>query len=140
QKSIAKPGFDAKILDRVKQSMATGVQPALQRQLEELKRHRALATSDAGVWHFKNGEDYYCWVLKAGTTTTRSPQEIHQLGNEQVKTIQARMDEIMQKQGLTGGTVGERMATLGKDPAQLYPNTAAGREQLLAYLNGRIAD
>ena len=32
------------------------------------------------------------------------------------------------------------MAALGKDPAQLYPNTAAGREQLLAYLNGRIAD
>ena len=46
----------------------------------------------------------------------------------------------MQKQGMTGGTVGERMAALGKDPAQLYPNTAAGREQLLAYLNGRIAD
>ena len=40
----------------------------------------------------------------------------------------------MQKQGLTGGTVGERMAALGKDPQQLFPNTAAGREQLLAYL------
>ena len=50
------------------------------------------------------------------------------------------MEAIMQKQGLTGGTVGERMAALGKDPSQLYPNTAAGREQLLAYLNGRIAD
>src|SRR5213075_2117756 len=55
QKSLAKAGLDAKILDRVKQSMATGVQPALQRQLEELKRHRAVATSDAGVWHFKDG-------------------------------------------------------------------------------------
>jgi uncharacterized protein (DUF885 family) len=140
QKSLAKAGLDTRILDRVKQSMATGVQPALQRQLEELKRHRAAATSDAGVWHFKDGDAYYRWALKAGTTTTRSPQDIHQLGVDQVKAIQARMDAIMQKQGLTGGTVGERMAALGKDPAQLYPNTAAGREQLLAYLNGRIAD
>jgi uncharacterized protein (DUF885 family) len=140
QRKLEAARLDGKILDRVKQSMATGVQPALQRQLEELKRHRAVATSDAGVWHFKNGDAYYRWALKAGTTTTRSPQEIHQLGQEQIKTIQARMDAIMQKQGITGGTVGERMAALGKDPAQLYPNTAAGREQLLVYLNGRIAD
>jgi uncharacterized protein (DUF885 family) len=140
RKSLAKAGLDTKLLDRVTQSMATGVIPALQRQLEELKRHRAVATSDAGVWHFKDGDAYYRWALKAGTTTNRSPQDIHQLGQEQVKTIQARMDSILRKQGLTGGTVGERMAALGKDPAQLYPNTAAGREQLLAYLNGRIAD
>jgi uncharacterized protein (DUF885 family) len=140
RKSLAKAGLDTKLLDRVTQSMATGVIPALQRQLEELKRHRAVATSDAGVWHFKDGDAYYRWALKAGTTTNRSPQDIHQLGQEQVKTIQAGMDSIMRKQGLTGGTVGERMAALGKDPAQLYPNTAAGREQLLAYLNGRIAD
>jgi len=139
-KSIAKAGIDAKILDRVKGSMMTGVLPALQRQLEELKRHRANATSDAGVWHFKDGDAYYRWALKAGTTTNRSPEEIHQLGLDQVKAIQARMETIMQKNGMTGGTVGARMAALGKDPAQLYPNSAAGREQLLAYLNGRIAD
>jgi uncharacterized protein (DUF885 family) len=120
--------------------MATKVIPALQRQLEELKQHRAVATSDAGVWHFKDGDSYYRWVLQAGTTTKRSPDEIHQLGLDQVKEIQSRMEAIMQKQGITGGTVGERMAALGKDPKQLFPNTDAGRAQLLAYLNGRIAD
>jgi uncharacterized protein (DUF885 family) len=140
QKSLAKARLDDKILDRVKRSMATGVIPALQRQVEELKRHRAAATSDAGVWHFKNGDEYYRWALKAGTTTTHSPQEVHQLGLEQVKEIQARMDSIMQKHGMTGGTVGERITALGKDPSQLFPNTDAGRAQLLAYLNGRIAD
>ena len=131
---------DDKLTERVTQSMATKVIPALQRQIAELKQHRAQATSDAGVWHFKNGDAYYRWALQAGTTTTRSPQEIHQLGLEQIKTIQARMEQIMQKQGLTGGTVGERMTALGKDPKQLYPNTDAGRAQLLDYLNGRIAD
>jgi len=140
QKKLAAAGLDDKILDRVKQSMATGVQPALQRQLEELKRHRAVATSNAGVWHFKDGDAYYRWALKAGTTTNRSPEEIHQLGLEQVKAIQARMEAVMAKQGMIGGTVGARMAALGKDPKQLYPNTAAGREQLLAYLNNRVAD
>jgi uncharacterized protein (DUF885 family) len=138
--AVAKANLDSKIVDRVTESMTQKVLPALQRQLDELKKHRAAATSDAGVWHFKDGDAYYAWALKAGTTTTRSPDEIHQLGQEQVKAIQARMESIMAKQGMTGGTVGERMAALGKDPAQLYPDTAAGREQLLAYLNGRIAD
>jgi len=140
QKSLGKANLDQKILDRVKQSMATGVIPALQRQVDELKRHRAIAKSDAGVWHFKNGDAYYRWVLKAGTTTNRTPEDVHQLGLDQIKEIHARMDAIMQKNGMTGGTVGARLAALGKDPSQLYPNTAAGREQLLAYLNGRIAD
>src|SRR4030095_7552007 len=138
--AVTKAGLDTSIVDRVTQSVRDRVLPALQRQLDELKQHRAAATSDAGVWHFKDGDAYYQWALKAGTTTARSPDEIHQLGLEQVKAIQSRMESIMAKQGLTGGTVGERMAALGKDPAQLYPNTAAGREQLLAYLNGRIAD
>ena len=138
--AAAKAGLDTKIVDRVTQSMTNKVLPALQRQLDELKKHRAAATSDAGVWHFKDGDAYYGWALKAGTTTNRTPDDIHQLGLEQVKAIQARMESIMAKQGMTGGTVGERMAALGKDPAQLYPNTAAGREQLLAYLNNRVAD
>jgi uncharacterized protein (DUF885 family) len=140
QNAVDKARLDAKIVDRVTQAMTTKVLPALQRQLDELKKHRAAATADAGVWHFKDGDAYYQWALKAGTTTTRSPDEIHQLGLEQVKAIQSRMESIMAKQGMTGGTVGERMAALGKDPAQLYPNTAAGREQLLAYLNNRVAD
>jgi len=141
KKKLGEAGLaDDKLIDRVTRSMATKVIPALQRQLEELKQHRAAATSDAGVWHFKDGDAYYQWALKAGTTTTRTPDEIHQLGLEQVKAIQSRMETIMAKQGMTGGTVGERMAALGKDPSQLYPDTAAGREQLLAYLNDRIAD
>jgi len=131
---------DDKLADRVTQSMATKVIPALQRQLDELKQHRAVAKSDAGVWHFKDGDAYYRWVLQAGTTTTRSPDDIHQLGLDQVKEIQSRMEAIMQKQGITGGTVGVRMGALGKDPKQLFPNNDAGRAQLLAYLNGRIAD
>jgi uncharacterized protein (DUF885 family) len=64
KKKMVEAGLsDDKLVERVKQSMANAVIPALQRQVEELKRHRAVATSDAGVWHFKNGDDYYRWAL-----------------------------------------------------------------------------
>ena len=140
REKLTEAKLDPKIAGRVEATMRDKVRPALQRQLEELKKHRAVATSDAGVWHAKNGREYYAWALKASTTTDRSPEDIHQLGLEQVKAIQARMEAIMQKQGITGGTVGERMAALGMRPDQLFPNTDAGRQQLLAYLNGLIAD
>jgi uncharacterized protein (DUF885 family) len=140
EKKLAAAKLGDATLARVKKTMGERVIPALQRQLEELKQHRAAATADAGTWHFQNGDAYYAWALKAGTTTNRSPQDIHNLGLEQVRTIQSRMDEILRKNGLSGGTVGERMAALGKRPDQLFANTDAGRAELLAYLNGRIDD
>jgi len=116
------------------------VAPALDRQIAVLKDLRARATHDAGCWKFPGGEAYYRWLLKVGTTTPMSPQEVHQLGLEQVKAITADMDVLLKAQGLTQGTVGERMAALGKDPRFLFPNTDAGRAELLAYLNGVIAE
>lgn len=116
------------------------IAPALDRQIAELTRQRALATADAGVWKLPDGEAYYAWALRAGTTTDLTPTEVHRLGLEQLRMLQARMDPLLRAQGLTQGTAGQRMTALGKDPRNLFPNTDGGREQILAYVNGRIAD
>ena len=115
------------------------VAPALDRQIAVLKALRARATQDAGCWKLRDGDAYYCWLLKVGTTTPMSPEEVHALGLEQVRSIGVEMDRELRAQGLTQGTVGARMAALGKDPRFLFANTEAGRAQLLAYLNGVIA-
>jgi len=138
--ATAKAGLGTAMVDRVRRSVADNVLPALARQAEELRRHRPLANSNAGVWDLPDGEAYYRWALKAGTTTALAPNEIHQLGLAQIALLQARMDQILRKNGISGGSVGARMAALGKRPDQLFPNTAAGREQLLAYLNAKVAD
>src|SRR3546814_14974819 len=49
------------------------------------------------------------------------------------------MDPLLRAQGRTRGTVGERMTALGKNPKHLFPNTDAGRKQILDYIDGRIA-
>jgi uncharacterized protein (DUF885 family) len=115
------------------------VYPALGAQLATLKGLLPKATHDAGVWRLPNGEAYYRWLLKEGTTTTLTPDEVHNMGLEQNKAIEARMDGLLRAQGLTQGSVGDRMTALGKDPKYLFPNTDAGRAQLIAYLNGLIA-
>jgi uncharacterized protein (DUF885 family) len=124
---------------RCEDIVAKEVLPALQAQLDTLKTLRAKAGHDAGVWRLKDGEAYYRWLLKQGTTTTLTPEEVHQMGLEQNKAIEARMDGLLRAQGLTGGTVGERMTALGKRPEFLFPDTDEGRAQLIAYLNGLIA-
>jgi uncharacterized protein (DUF885 family) len=115
------------------------VYPALSAQLATLKGLQPKSGHDAGVWRLPNGEAYYRWLLKQGTTTNLTPDDVHNMGLEQNKAIEARMDGLLRAQGLTQGSVGERMTALGKDPKYLFPNTDAGREQLIAYLNGLIA-
>ena len=116
------------------------VAPALDRQIAELARQREHATADAGVWKLPGGEAYYAWALKAATTTTRTPDEVHAQGLEQLRALQSEMDVILRARGLTRGTVGARMTALGQDPSQLFPNTDAGREQLLDFMRTRIDD
>ena len=118
----------------------TEVAPALDRQIATLKTLRAKATHDAGVWKLPDGDAYYRWLLNVGTTTPMAPDEVHNLGLDQVKSIGVEMDKLLRAQGITEGTVGARMAALGKDPRFLFPNTDAGRAQLLAYLNGVVAE
>jgi uncharacterized protein (DUF885 family) len=116
------------------------IYPALSRQAEAVRSQRANAVHDAGVWRLPEGADYYAYGLRFATTTTMSADEIHQLGLDQIAELSARVDTILRGQGMTRGTVGERMRALGSDPRFLYPNTDAGRSQLLADLNRQTRD
>ncbi len=116
------------------------IYPALSRQIAAFTRATKNAPDTAGVHRLPDGEAYYRFALKLGTTTDLSPEEIHALGIEQNKAIQSRMDAILKAQGMTQGSVGERLSALTKDPAQLYPDTAAGREALIAYCNEKVLE
>ena len=133
-------GLEGRYAERAVSLVRDQVRPALTAQLAELRRQRAGATDTAGVWALPQGEEWYRWALRAATTTNLSPKEIHQRGLDELAELHGRMDPILRAQGLTQGTVGARMAALTADPRFLYPNTEAGRAELLAYINGRIAD
>ena len=124
--------------DKASGVYAAQVLPALHRQIAALKVLRAHATHDAGIWRFKKGPAFYRANLRYTTTTNMTPEEVHKMGLEQGVEISARLDRLLQKQGLTQGTVGERIRSLYKDPSQYYPNTDDGREQLLGYLRERL--
>lgn len=124
---------------RVTKMVEALVYPAVDRQIAAFSKATASATDVAGVHKLPDGDAYYKWALTLGTTTNASAAEIHAIGLEQNKAIQSRMDAILKSQGMTTGTVGERVQALNKDPKMLYPDTDAGRADLIAYCNDRVA-
>jgi uncharacterized protein (DUF885 family) len=120
---------------RAQAILTAEVYPAIQRQAEALKAVRPGATHDGGVWRLPQGEDYYRFGLKYFTTSSMTPDEVHQMGLEQVAEISARADALLKAQGMTQGSVGERIAALGKDPRFVYPNTDEAKEELIQELN-----
>ena len=124
---------------RARKIAVSEVAPALQRQIDELKAERSKATDIAGMWSRPHGDEYYRWALKASTTTTLSPDEVHRMGLEQLAELQGRMDPILKSLGYTQGTVGERMQALAKDPRFKFSAGEKGRDEIKAYIQERIA-
>jgi uncharacterized protein (DUF885 family) len=116
------------------------IAPALDRQIAELETHRRRANSDAGVWKLPQGDAYYGWALAAGTTTRMTPEQIHDRGQEELRALQSEMDAILKREGLTQGTVGERMTALGKQERFRFADSDAGRARLMTFLNDRVSD
>jgi len=119
---------------------ADRIRPALDAQLAELTQQRTRATSDAGVWKLPQGDAYYAWALQAATTTRMTPDEIHTRGREELAALQAEMQTILHAQGMTRGSVGERMTALGKNPRFQFPDDDTGRAQVMALIEERVAD
>lgn len=123
---------------RAEAIVARAIYPALDRQIADVAARRPKATADAGIWKLPDGADYYRWALQYATSTDLDPDTIHQMGLDQGRELDERMDRVLKAQGLTQGTVGQRMSALTRDPKQLFPNTDAGRDEALAYVGQNI--
>ena len=112
---------------------------ALDGQLASIADQRPRATHDPGMRSRPGGEAYYPLCLRYQTSTRLTPDEAHAIGLAQVAELSAEADRLLKAQGYSEGAVGTRLAALTRDPKWLYPNTDAGRTELLADLNRQIA-
>ena len=111
------------------------VYPALDRQMALVSELKPTTAAGDGLWRVPRGDEMYQDAITQWTTTTMTPEEIHQMGLAQVAEISAELDTILKASSLTTGTVGERLTALNGRPDQLYPDTPEGRAALLAGLN-----
>ncbi len=119
---------------RAERIVKNAVVPALERQIFEMRAQRPKATMDAGLWARPGGDEWYAWGLRASTTTRMTPEEVHQMGLDQLAELHGRMDPILKKLGYSDGSVGARMNALAQDPRFKFPEGDKGREEIKAYI------
>jgi uncharacterized protein (DUF885 family) len=122
----------ARLLAQAEQAIGTSVYPAYGKLIAYFTALQPKAKDNNGAWSLPDGENYYAWCVRKHTTTTMTPQQVHDLGLAEVARVSAEMDAILKAQGLASGTVGARVQQLAKDPAQQYANTADGKKAMLA--------
>src|SRR5690606_18312062 len=69
-----------------------------------------------------------------------TPDEIHEMGREELAALQSQMDAILKREGFTRGTVGERMTALAKQQRFRFEDSDEGRARLMRYLHERVED
>ncbi|MDX3886074.1 MAG: DUF885 domain-containing protein [Sphingomonas sp.] len=112
-------------------ALTTSVQPAYQRLIAEMTAQEAKAGTDDGVWRFPNGAAYYAERLANYTTTSLTPDQIHQIGLDNVARIHGEVQAIMDKTGFKGDL--QAFFKFMREDKRFYaPNTDEGRALYLA--------
>jgi uncharacterized protein (DUF885 family) len=117
---------------RVETAVAGKVYPAYQNLIDYFRELLPKTTTDDGVWKLPDGDNYYAYRLRENTTTKLKPDEVHELGLQEVARIEGEMRAILDANGFAGQPIGQTMDKLGKDPRFLFSNDDKGRADALA--------
>jgi uncharacterized protein (DUF885 family) len=125
------PSEQARLLSSVETEISSKVYPTYQKLIAYYAGVLPKTTGNNGVWALPDGDKYYQHCIKSQTTTDMTADQVHQLGLAEVSRIEVEMDAILRAEGLTEGTIGARVQEISKRPDQLYPDSDAGRAQIL---------
>lgn len=123
----------AKLSHQVETEVSTTVFEAYKKLITYLEHLQSIATSDDGVWKLPDGDSYYRYLLRLMTTTTMSPEEVHQTGLKEVVRLSNEMRTILKSIGYTDTTqsIGSVIQSISQDQRFLYPENDEGRQKLL---------
>jgi uncharacterized protein (DUF885 family) len=114
---------------RVETAVDEKVYPAYQKLIDYFRELLPKTTMDDGVWKLPDGDNYYAYRLRENTTTKLKPDEVHELGLQEVARIEGEMRAILDANGFAGQPIGQTMNKLGKDPRFLFSNDDKGRAE-----------
>ncbi|MBC3765730.1 DUF885 domain-containing protein [Neptunicella marina] len=118
------------LIHDAKQAIEQHLVPGYNKLIAYLTGLKQQATTDDGVWKFPNGDAFYANRIKYYTSTDLTPEQVHQIGLDEVARIHDEMRGIMQQVGFDGSL--QDFFTYMREDEQFYlPNTDAGREQYL---------
>jgi uncharacterized protein (DUF885 family) len=121
----------ATLIDAATLALSNSVKPAYQKLVAHLTELETKATTDDGIWKWKEGDDFYNVALKRTTTTDLSSDQIHDIGLKEVERIHSEMRVIKDKVNFDGD-LKAFMQFMRDDDQFYYPNTEAGKARYLS--------
>jgi uncharacterized protein (DUF885 family) len=104
------------------------VYPAFERMLEFLQEYLVKhARKEPGVWSVADGEQIYALLARQHTTTDLTPDELHQIGLDDLRSIHTEMREIIRRRGSGDLPIRAFTEQLTRDPN----NLPTSREELV---------
>jgi uncharacterized protein (DUF885 family) len=117
----------------------TVLRPAQQRYVTFMETDYVPASrATLGAASMPGGRDYYAWLVRRYTTTSLTPDEVHEIGLKEVARIRAEMDAVRAEAGFKG-THAEFLAFLRTDP-QFYVTTRQALLEKASEIAKRIDD
>ncbi len=116
----------ARIKEELFAVIATKVTPAYLRFGKFLQaQYIPGGRNDPGIWSLPDGKAYYLFLVKQSTTTDLTPDQIHQIGIDQVKQDEEQLLAIAHKLGFADI---KALQTAAANNPKLFPTS---KEQLL---------
>ncbi|MCG9516595.1 DUF885 domain-containing protein [Acinetobacter pittii] len=116
------------------QAIDQNVRPAYQKLGTFIKKdYLPYGRQHEGIWSLPNGDELYRFYVENNTTTSESPETIHQLGLKEVARIEAEMLKIAKAQGFNNLKSFQQSL---KTNSAVFPKS---RKEILEIYRGYIA-
>lgn len=119
--------------EAIRDSVLPGYQEFLEFLVEE---YVPGARETIGASDLPDGKEYYAHLVRHFTTLEVSPEQVHQLGLQEVARIEREMAEVIRQAGFQGGFA-DFLRFLRTDP-RFYPNTAEDLLKEAAFIAKRM--
>ena len=129
----------SELLNSAISALKNSVKPAYQKLIAHLTELETKATTDDGVWKWKDGDKFFNVALKRTTTTDLSSDEIHDIGLKEVDRIHGEMRVIKDKVKFDGD-LKAFMQFMRDDDQFYYPTNDEGKARYLTEATALIDD
>jgi uncharacterized protein (DUF885 family) len=140
--SSVTPAEKTELLEKARQEVETSVLPAYQALATYLEDLISRAPAEDGVWQYPRGDEYYRYVLRHHTSTDLTPDEVHEMGLQELERIQAEMRVLFDQLGYPqDANLTSLYSMAARDSGKLYDKQImVGFQDLIDGASARLDD
>lgn len=128
------------LLEDAERELIRTTYPAYRELRDTLSALYADAPEGPGLWCLPNGIDWYRFLLRSATTTALSPDDVHEIGLQEMVGLQARILDGCRELGLEANDMAAVSAVLESGQPGSNGDSPARREAIVKAVRDLVAE